>query len=288
MVVNIDIVRGISKEDFMTEIKISKKEEKQLFFKALLGSPFFTIVASVLTTFLVGMVFAKVGGGVPISVTQTTTETKSTFDVEGVGEAVAIPDEATLSFGVEETASKVEVATSKVNETMNSFQEKLNDLGVDKKDIQTSSYSVFPDYDYLQGRSTVNGYRVSSRVEVAFKDFEMINQAIGEASNLGLNQVGQLSFGLSDEAEEEVLSEAREKAVESAKSKAKELAKLAGINLGNVINVTEQRQGNFEPRPMYEVMDKAVGGEDEEMSQPQVQPGSEKARVTVTLSYATE
>jgi len=36
------------------------------------------------------------------------------------------------------------------------------------------------------------------------------------------------------------------------------------------------------------VMDKAVGGEDEVMSQPQVQPGSEKARVTVTLSYATE
>lgn len=272
----------------MTEIKISKKEEKQLFFKALLGSPFFTIVASVLTTFLVGMVFAKVGGGVPISVTQTTTETKSTFDVEGVGEAIVVPDEAKMSFGIEETATKVGEAQNKVNEKMSEFQEVLEELGIDKEEVQTSSYNVYPDYDYSErGRSEVKGYRVSSRVEVSFTEFDEINLVIGKAGELGLNQVGGLSFGLSDEAEEKSLSIAREKAVESAKSKAKELAKLAGINLGKVVNVVEQKQGGYEPRPMYAMMEKAVGGE-EEISQPQIEPGSEKVIVTVTLSYTTE
>lgn len=43
----------------MTEINITRKEEKELFLKVLFGSPFFTIFASILTTFIVGAVFFK-------------------------------------------------------------------------------------------------------------------------------------------------------------------------------------------------------------------------------------
>lgn len=280
----------------MTEIKITQKQQRELFYKALFGSPFFTIVASVLTTFLVGMAFARVGGGVPISVTQTTTETKSTFDVTGEGEAVVMPDEARISLGVEETASTVDVAQERVDMKMRALQDGLKDLGVEKQDIQTESYHVspnysnsskYPEYDYQRGgRDKVVGYRVSSRVEVKFTDFSVINQAISKAGELGLNQVGQLSFGLSDQAEDKGLSIAREKAVSKAKSKAKELAKLAGVNLGKVVNVEEALHGNYQPRPMYEVMDKAVGGEEEII--PQIEPGTEKVSVSVTLSYTTE
>jgi len=260
---------------------------KKLFSKDIFNSAFFTIVASVLTTFLVGMFFAKVGGGVPISVTQTTTETKSTFDVEGVGEAVVVPDEARISLGVEERASSVDAAQERVDNKMKALQDGLKELGIDKKNVQTVSYNVYPEYDFQRGgRDKVVGYRVSSRVEVVIKDFSVINQVISKAGELGLNQVGGLSFGLSEEAEDKGLSEAREKAVTEAKSKAKELAKLAGVKLGKVVNVEEQMQGNFQPRPMYAVAEMAVGGEKEVM--PQIEPGSEKVSVIVTLSYSTE
>jgi len=46
-------------------------------------------------------------------------------------------------------------------------------------------------------------------------------------------------------------------------------------------------QGNFQPRPMYAVADMAVGGEKEEIM-PQIEPGSEKVSVSVTLSYTTD
>jgi len=49
----------------MTEIKLTKKEEKEMLLKALFGSPFFNIFASVLATFIVGAVFFRYGGGVP-------------------------------------------------------------------------------------------------------------------------------------------------------------------------------------------------------------------------------
>lgn len=269
----------------MEEIKITKKEQKGLFYKALFGSPFFTIVASVLTTFLVGMMFARIGGGVPISVTQTTTEKKSTFDVLGEGEVVVVPDEARISFGVEETALTVNAAQERVEMKMKALQDNLDELKIKKEDIQTTSYNVYPDYDYSGGRSKMIGYKVSSRVEVRFRDFDKVNEAIDKAGELSLNQVGQLEFGLSQEAEDKALSEAREKAVSSAKSKAKELAQLTGINLGRVVNVSEQVQGNYRPRPMMAMAEK-VGGDEQEFS-PSIEPGSEKVRVTVTLSYAT-
>jgi uncharacterized protein len=232
------------------------------------------------------MIFAKIGGGVPISVTHTTTEKKSTFDVLGEGEVVVVPDEAKISFGVEETALTVEVAQERTDMKMKALQDNLDKLGIDKEDVQTTSYNVYPDYDYSEGRSKVVGYKVSSRVEVRFKDFDKVNEAIGKAGELGLNQVGQLSFGLSQEAEDKALSEAREKAVSSAKSKAKELAKLTGINLGKVVNVSEQVQGNYRPRPMMAMTEK-VGGDEQEFK-PSIEPGSEKVVVTVTLSYTTD
>ena len=248
-----------------------------------MDSPVVMVIVTVIATFLVGMFFAKVGGGVPISVTQTTTEKKSTFDVTGVGEAVVVPDEAKINLGVEETASTVDAAQERVDNKMKALQDGLKDLGIKKEDIQTTSYNVYPDYSRER---VVMGYRVSSRVEVKFTDFSVINQAIAKAGELGLNQVGQLSFGLSDEAEDKGLSEAREKAVKEAKSKAKELSKLAGVRLGKVVNVEEQLQGNYQPRPMF-TMEKAVGGSEEEIM-PEIEPGSEKVVVSVTLSYTTE
>jgi len=252
-----------------------------------MDSPVAMIIVTVITTFLVGMFFAKIGGGVPINVTQTSTEKKSTFDVSGEGEVMVVPDEAKINFGVEETALTVEVAQERVDMKMKALQDSLDKLGVKKEEIQTSSYNVYPDYDYSERRSKVVGYRVSSRIEVKFKDFDKVNEAISKAGELSLDQVGQLNFGLSQEAEDKALSEARKKAVSKAKSKAKELAQLAGVNLGKVVNVSEQVQGNYQPRPMLMMAEKAVGGDEQELS-PQIEPGSEKVIVTVTLSYTTD
>lgn len=259
------------------KLDIREKEVTNLFWKLATTAAIFSAV----------MILAKIGGGVPINVTQVSTEKKSTFDVVGEGEAMVVPDEARISFGVEETASSVEAAQEKVDLKMKALQDSLESLKIKKEDTQTTSYNVYPDYDYSQNRSKVVGYRVSSQVEVRFKDFGIVNEAIAKAGEIGLNQVGSLSFGLSQESEDKALSKAREKAVTSAKLKAKELAQLAGVNLGKVINVSEQVQGNYQPRPMLMMAEKAVGGEDQATT-PSIEPGSEKVVVNVTLSYSTD
>ena len=255
--------------------------------KDFMASSLVMMVIMVVTIFSVGMLFLKIGGGVPINMTQTTIEKKNTFDVSAEGESVVVPDEAKLSFGVEEMFNSVEEAQERVSEKMNNFQKDLQEIGVKKKDIKTTSYNVYPNYDYSKGKSSVNGYRVNSRIEVKFSDFSKVNEVIVKAGQLKLNQIGGLTFGLSEEAEDKALSFAREKAIESAKLKAEELAKFAGVKLGKIVNVSERKHGSNRPMPML-MTGNAVTKNESNSVKPQIEPGNEKVVVTVTLSYLTE
>src|SRR3989344_4600242 len=82
-----------------------------------------------------------IGTGVPAT---------NTITVSGTGEVFAVPDTATFSVTVQEEAKEVqnaqEVATKKINDII----AYLKNEGIEEKDIKTTDYSVYPQYDYLQ------------------------------------------------------------------------------------------------------------------------------------------
>lgn len=262
----------------MTEINFTRKEEKEVLFKALLGSPFFNILASVLATFIVGTVFFRYGGGVPIQVTQTSTEKLSSFEVSGEGKIVVVPDEARVVMGVRTTGRSIASIQEEVNSTMKKLGERLKGLGIDEKEIKTTAYSVYPDYQ------DEGGYQADAQVEVRIKDLAVVSQVMDLTGELGLERVGGVSFELSDQLQKETVKEAREQAIEEAKQKAEELAKLAGMRLGRIVNVQE---GNSYPQPymMSEASYDMAGGLGKTATP--IEVGSNEVTVTVTLSYET-
>jgi uncharacterized protein len=225
-------------------------------------------------------------GPLPFSVTQTTTQKMATFDVTGESEIVSVPDEAQITTGIEVTASTVAAAQDQANEVINNIIASLEKLDIDKKDIQTQNYSVYPQYDYQNpGRPNITGYQVSANLRVKVTDFEKLNQVIDTSTQLGANQVGGIQFTMSEEKEEELTKQAREEAIEDAKEDAAELAGLAGIKLGKVLNVWENR--GYQERPVFMSADmakaeNAMGGEPT-----QIEPGSSSFSYSVTLSYET-
>jgi uncharacterized protein len=241
----------------------------------------------VLTAGVVGvtMAMARLVGPLPLSVTQTTTQKMSTFDVTGESEIVSVPDQAELTVGIESNSSTVSEAQDRANTVINDIIAAMDKLGIDKKDIQTQNYSVNPQYNYDNpGRPTITGYQVSANVRLRIHDFEKLNQAIDDATSLGANQVGGINFMMSKEKEEELTKQAREEAIKDAKSDADELARLAGIKLGKVVNVWENR--GYAERPIYmsaDVMEaKNAGG-----APTQIEPGTNSFNYSVTLSYET-
>lgn len=206
-------------------------------------------------------------GALPISVTST--QKMSTFDVSGEGKVVVVPDQATVNMGVQEQGFNLKQVQEQVNRKMTSLTEALKDLGIAERDIQTTGYNYYPDYN------NENQYRAYANVSVIIRDLEDVSSAMDLIGTLGLDNVSGPTFGLSDELREKTTKEARELAIGKAKAKAEELADLAGMRLGRIVNVTEGSLGGY-PVPMTEL----------KVETP-VEAGSSEVVVSVTLSYET-
>lgn len=234
------------------------------------------------TFFILLFSFTKIFGPIPFSVNSVTTQKTTTFDVTGEGKVSVAPDIASVSVGIRSQGSTVKSVQEQINSVINKVSDALKDLGIDKKDIQTVNYSIYPDYDYSGNSQRIKGYSASTTLSVRVRDIDKVNRVIDTATSNGANEVSGISFEKDDRTKAE--NEAREKAVEEAKKKAENAAKIAGFKLGRIINYSEGF-GDF-PRP---ISLRAMGAAEQvETPKTQVEPGSSEIKITVTLSYEIE
>ncbi len=224
-------------------------------------------------------------GPLPLTITQTTTEKTSAFTVTGESELVTVPDEAQASLGISVRRDTVAAAQDEANRVINAIGAQIKALGIEQEDIKTSNYSIYPEYNYQSGNQEIIGYSVNANLSVKIKDLEKINQVIDSASQVGANQIGGITFGLSTESETKLRAQARQEAIADAKASATELANLAGMRLGKIINVSEGRADDG-PIPIFadaKMSEVGLGGGEPT----QIEPGSATYTYQVTLSYET-
>ncbi|MBN1779354.1 MAG: SIMPL domain-containing protein [Candidatus Buchananbacteria bacterium] len=204
-----------------------------------------------------------------------------TITINGEGKVTAIPDIAEVSVGVQTDKSKVADAQKENTDKMNKLIAGLKDLKIDSKDIKTSSYNIYPRYDYSSSRQTLIGYTVSQSVTVKIRDLEQVSKVLDLAGSGGANQVGSLNFTIDDP--ENIKQDAREKALANAKEKAEALAKVAGVKLGRLVSFSESSSGGYPIAYREYFLDssmKTVAG-----SAPTVEPGSQDVIVDVMVTY---
>jgi uncharacterized protein YggE len=158
--------------------------------------------------------------------------------VTGQGKIEYQPDIATVRLGVQlDRVAKVEDALSQLNEKMDKMLIAVKELGIDEADIQTQSYSLYPQYDYINEVTVLSGYSANQQLLVKVRnvdqDSALIGNIIAKATQAGANQVLGVSFDISNL--EELKLEARLKAIADAKQKAGVLANAAGVRLGDII-----------------------------------------------------
>lgn len=227
-------------------------------------------------------------GPLPLSINSTISQKETLFVSQGQSELEVVPDEARVSLGISVQMATVAPAQERANQVINSITARLAELGIEKEDIKTSNYSIYPNYDYSAGTNRIIGYNISSNLEVTISDFEKLNSVIDIATSEGANQVGGVQFTLSKEKEAELKKEARQEAIKDAQESAQELARLSGIRLGRVVDVVESRNDLWPVMPMYRgaelMMAKDAGGAIEQTS---IEPGSTTYTYSVSLSYET-
>ncbi|MEK7607338.1 MAG: SIMPL domain-containing protein [Patescibacteria group bacterium] len=200
-----------------------------------------------------------------ISFIGRTTPATNIITVSGKGEVLATPDIATFSFGVTEEASTVEIAQKNATEKMNTILDYVKKSGVDEKDIKTTSYNIYPRYDYRTtialpttkipqsesyyyrgGEQVLAAYVVSQTIEVKVRKLTDSGKLLSGVGEFGATNVSGLTF--TQDKQDQLVREARDKAIADARDQAKVLAKSLGVDLGDITSFYES--GN-NPGPIY-------------------------------------
>jgi uncharacterized protein len=211
----------------------------------------------------------------------TSTTTEHTISVTGTGKVVLSPDIADLRLGVSATASSVKAARESAAQRMTAVIAALKHLGIDDKDIQTTTLSLQPSYDYSTNTNPprITGYVLSNAVAVTVRDLSKVGDAIDDSLAAGANSLDSVGFRVSDQAAAE--AQARSAAMTEAHAKAKTLADAAGVSISGVSSIAEAVAPV--PYPVYYgAMAGAASGKD--VATP-VEAGTNEITVTVTVVY---
>jgi hypothetical protein len=202
--------------------------------------------------------------------------------VSGQGVAKAAPDQAQFSTGVVAQGTIAAQALAANSRAMNAVFATLKKLGIPDKDIQTSNFSLSPQYQVCKPGTTcpqrIVGCQVSNTVNVTVEDFGKTGAVLDALVSSGSNQIDNIDFSIHDTSA--LLKQAREAAVKDATLRAQTYAKAAGVSLGRILSI--QESGGEPPRPMYRTMAMMAGPD---TNPPPIVGGEESVSASVTISW---
>ncbi len=210
-----------------------------------------------------------------------------TIEVTGTGEARTRPDQATASFTVLRSAETAQVALDEVNAAMAKVTAGMRDAGAEDRDLQTSGFSISPQYRYDQNRNDgtqeppkIVGYEVRNTLTVTIRDVAKVGEILDKAVTLGVNQGGDIGFGLADP--KKTRDAARRDAIADAKTTAALYADAAGVTLGGVREISEG--GGMAPPPVPMVRSMKMTAAEDASSVP-VEIGENAYSVSVRMVF---
>ncbi len=184
----------------------------------------------------------------------------NTITVEGDGEVMAIPDIASFTFSIVEKAKTVAIAQEAATKKMQAVQDYLKEQDIDEKDIKTTSYSVYPQYEWSAaacpamvgaycppGKQVLTGYEVRQSVEVKVRKTDQAGDLLSGVGEKGASELSGLTFEVDED--DTLRNQAREEAIDEAKEKAEALADQLGVRLVRIVSFSENPYGY--PDPYY-------------------------------------
>ncbi len=231
-------------------------------------------------------------GLLALGCTETTTvlqqgQNATGITVSGSGSAFGEPDVAVLTLGVEAQAPTVAEARGEAAEAMDATLQALKDRGVEEIDIQTTRFSINPQYDYSgNGPPRLTGFFVENLVTVKIREIDDTGDLIDAAATAGgdLIRIQNLRFTIDDPKALE--DEARVAAMEEARSKGETLAAVAGVSLGAPRSISES--GGVSQFALFDERLAFSGAEFAADIGTSIETGELEVRVQVQVVYGLE
>ena len=176
--------------------------------------------------------------------------------VNGAGKATGDPDLGVLELGVEALADKASEARDMAAKAIDSTVSMLKANNIQDKDLQTSQFSINPQYDMQEVRRCTDedgkrtecrtdfervliGYQVTNLLTVKVRNLESKSSIIDGATEAAGNLVRINAVNFAIEDTKALLEVAREEAIADLLAKANSMATLSGVELGKLVFLSE-------------------------------------------------
>lgn len=203
-----------------------------------------------------------------------------TLGISGSAEKNVAPDTASLSIGVVVQSPTAKQASDKNAGSMNAVINELKNIGLQDKDIQTSFLSIQPVYKY-NGAPTIEAYSASNNVQVTTTMLDNLSDIIDRSTAAGANQIGGVSFSVSQEKQKGLREELLAEAVSDASSKANDLARMLDVRIVGVKTSSISDGGIVQP------FLREVSIAEGKVATP-IMPGETKVSLSVQVTYIVE
>ncbi len=218
----------------------------------------------------------------------TEVNAQNTITVDGDSEVFAAPDIATISFGASSTMKELKDAQAEVEKNSSTAIEAVKALGIDAKDIQTTYYNAYPQYDYKCGQfgcsgsnGNLTGYQVTQTTTVKVRDLTKVSAIIGAVGGAKVSDIQGPNFDI--EKKDELQTQARAEAIKEAKEKAKVLADQLGVKLGRIVSFSEGGYGGpimYAKAEMAMAQDSSAGN-----PAPTIETGQNRIYSSISIVY---
>lgn len=232
--------------------------------------------------FAASLLFLLVLSAVSAQTGQQATPQVPTVRVSGEATTRVDADMAVLSLGIVQRAKTPLAVREAVTAAADKVIGSLVAMGVEKKQIRTSNFSIQPVYDERLGKqSLIVGYRADASITVTLEDTALVAEAVETAVGAGANEIRSLDYRKKNE--DALRIETLKIAVANAAGKAAAMAGVLGRKLGKAITVEEQGYSMRAPDTRL-YMAKAAGAN----SQEAFSPGSIEVSASVSVTFEME
>lgn len=151
--------------------------------------------------------------------------------VTGEGRVSIQPNRAEVTLGVTTEDKELQKAQQDNANLIDKIKSALNALGIQDESIRTVNYSIYPQYDYIEGKQIFRGYRVEHLLFITIDNIEKVGLVVDTAVQNGANIVSRITFTSSEVHQYEL--HALSLAVVNAYQKAEAIANTLRVQLIN-------------------------------------------------------
>ncbi|WP_032123439.1 SIMPL domain-containing protein [Clostridium amazonitimonense] len=161
-----------------------------------------------------------------------TWQNHGTMKINGVGMLKVEPNMAIIRLGV--ITENISLEEAQRENTLKSISviNQLYQMGIPKNQIQTASYNIEPQYDFVEGKQVFRGYKVTNILSITMKDLSRIGEVIDSATSSGANSVSNIVFDIEDPSI--YYNQALNLAIRNAVTKALEVGNKLGVNVNEI------------------------------------------------------